>query len=650
MCDTYRTNLNPRRRLGHGFRVPGKSSTMIHAAMALALAALLGGAPWAQANLTIIPTFDSTITANPNAAYFESQINGAIAAAESYIANPITVNIDFQAVTRGLGSNVTSGSPLSYSQYLSDLHNQQTLSASDRSALASLPAGPNDPVPGNTSQKVNLSSSLLRALGEPAGNIGGGFDGTIFLNLDLMMLPGNTSAQNAGLYSAQYVVAHEMDEVLGSGGGGSNLNYASNYPDGLALDPVGTLDLYRYTADGVRSYTTSTSVRPYFSIDGGKTKLVYFNQNTTGDYGDWYGTTQVQNAFGIPGKLLYLGTNELTALDVVGWNLAPAEIPEPSTLAIFGGALGLILLARKRRACARIASGPAMPHSLGMQRTKPSPSRRPRHGFTLIELLVVISIIALLISLLLPALSAARAAARSMQCQTNLHQIGLAQVNYATDNNGYVAPCFWGNNGGTGGPPDYPSYWAATSSDAILLGQYTDPQNGSVYTKNVQVNGTVPTTDRNSVWLCPEDMPRHLSGAGFVVSYAESLVTYPYYPFPVNGVITWRPPLWRVSDAYSPSRLLSFLDSSTSRFNPGAWYNATVPPALLGNLQGQANNWSAGTPGSWYNHTIRHPNNSTNLSFLDGHVQTVPNTLSGGYLSLLPALQQGVFVVNLNDR
>jgi prepilin-type N-terminal cleavage/methylation domain-containing protein len=60
-----------------------------------------------------------------------------------------------------------------------------------------------------------------------------------------------------------------------------------------------------------------------------------------------------------------------------------------------------------------------------------------RLGFTLVELLVVIGIIAVLVAMLLPALQRARKQAVRTQCLSNLRQVLLATLNYASENKGW---------------------------------------------------------------------------------------------------------------------------------------------------------------------------------------------------------------------
>jgi prepilin-type N-terminal cleavage/methylation domain-containing protein/prepilin-type processing-associated H-X9-DG protein len=60
-------------------------------------------------------------------------------------------------------------------------------------------------------------------------------------------------------------------------------------------------------------------------------------------------------------------------------------------------------------------------------------------AFTLIELLVVIAILAIRAALLLPALGKARIRAQGIGCLNNLHQMHLAWVMYADENNGRQA-------------------------------------------------------------------------------------------------------------------------------------------------------------------------------------------------------------------
>jgi hypothetical protein len=68
--------------------------------------------------LVIHPTFESSITHDPNAAKIEGTINAAIRAMESSISNSVTVNISFGEMGSGLGQSSWFFITVPYTSYL----------------------------------------------------------------------------------------------------------------------------------------------------------------------------------------------------------------------------------------------------------------------------------------------------------------------------------------------------------------------------------------------------------------------------------------------------------------------------------------------------------------------------------------------------
>jgi hypothetical protein len=295
----------------------------------------------ATAGLVIHAFFDSSITANPNAAAIEAMINRCVALYESLFSDRVTINILFR-----YSKVAPDGSPLSsttaaesdsviyaigWSDFLNALRADGKTN-NDTTANASLPASA-------LSSSLQPASANGRALGfntPPAmfgnGTIadGGPYDGIVTLN---SAKPYKFSRPpSAGFYDAQTSAEHEIDEVMGLG---SKL--------GSKLSNLRPQDLFSWSSAGVRNVTTSGT--RYFSINRGNTKIINFNQDTSNDLGDWLSPPCpqphpfVQNAFGCTGQSADVTATspEGINLDVIGYDLVSGSASVSAVPTDFNG-------------------------------------------------------------------------------------------------------------------------------------------------------------------------------------------------------------------------------------------------------------------------------------------------------------------------
>jgi prepilin-type N-terminal cleavage/methylation domain-containing protein/prepilin-type processing-associated H-X9-DG protein len=111
-------------------------------------------------------------------------------------------------------------------------------------------------------------------------------------------------------------------------------------------------------------------------------------------------------------------------------------------------------------------------------------------AFTLIELLVVIAIISILAAMLLPALSSAKEKARSINCRSNMKQIGIAIVMYSDENQGVLVPAEYDAHNGA----PYRAGWPTILYNSKYLPCETSP---TYYTVKAG----------NHVFHCPSGLP-----------------------------------------------------------------------------------------------------------------------------------------------
>jgi prepilin-type N-terminal cleavage/methylation domain-containing protein/prepilin-type processing-associated H-X9-DG protein len=192
-----------------------------------------------------------------------------------------------------------------------------------------------------------------------------------------------------------------------------------------------------------------------------------------------------------------------------------------------------------------------------------------RKGFTLIELLVVIAIIAILAAILFPVFARARAKAQQNNCLSNVKQIQLGLIMYASDNNQRYPIA-----SGTGTPD-----WA---------------------------NAVYPYIKNSQIYLCPTDA-----------------TTY--------GSLTYTGPSIFGGSGANPGGSYGFNNGNTVSVGTdlGALGNADAnilyPSEMLGIIDAGATTVTAPTTGILIGTNARH-NSGSNQSYMDGHAKWVATT------------------------
>jgi hypothetical protein len=260
----------------------------------------------AGSGLVFHNTFESSVTT----AYMNNIITAEQTLAGLW-TNSVTLNMDFKGAAQGRNGDLATNSwssfvNVTYAQLKSALtaHNFSSFSAA---AIASLPA--TDPNPASGADWA-LPVAYARMLG--LTTLTPAIDDTITLNTSYSWSYGPDVVNT---------LEHEISEGgMGRVGGLGDQNGVWS-----------TMDLFRYSAAGIRDYTDGRdSKTTYFSYDGTTlSKPLSFNNEYSGstfnNSGDTADFTQ-QDVFGIgnPGETNTLSQTDFEIMDVLGWHPTPA--------------------------------------------------------------------------------------------------------------------------------------------------------------------------------------------------------------------------------------------------------------------------------------------------------------------------------------
>ncbi|MCX6909476.1 MAG: NF038122 family metalloprotease [Verrucomicrobia bacterium] len=309
----------------------------------------------------------------PDPGTSQAAIDGFVQAGDlwnTYLGDNITVNIQigFTALDPGVIAQAWSNATgPSYSSVLSALQSHAR-SLDDFSAYASLPSGssysrlinytsnnpngPNSNVPYIDSMDwVGLTTANAKVLGLLGPNAIA--DARIVFSSSFSF---DFNHASVGPFSIDFVgaAAHEIGHALGFMSGVDDIDTMGGSQPGNDFSS-NMIDLFRYstnsiaTGSGVTDYTAGDAYPKYFSVDGGTDAIAQFAAGKV--LGDGQQASHWKDGLNLGimgptagyGQTLNISTNDVRAMDVIGYTL----VPEPRTaqlvlvaFAVWVGGLG----------------------------------------------------------------------------------------------------------------------------------------------------------------------------------------------------------------------------------------------------------------------------------------------------------------------
>ena len=250
---------------------------------------------------------------------------------------------------------------------------------------------------------------------------------------------------------------------------------------------------------------------------------------------------------------------------------------------------------------------------------------QPRHGFTLIELMVVIAIIAILAGMLLPALARAKENAHCIACLNNVRQLGLAMHMYLSDYNETLPAA---NVVGTMTDEEWIRW--------LPVKKFTWPDQLHL---DLLTTGIVPYIQRfnTNLFTCPSDqvLSRFLRRPGSFPDYVQNGQWFPFN-YTLNSpelIAAERKSVGLLNHGMASirrDRVVSTMTGlvefkATSIINPTGKIMFADERMVYEVKQSDTHGemaWTSGWQWPYDKITSRH-NGKGNVTFADGHVQTV---------------------------